>query len=60
MDDTPLDVHAQVVEDFTNLRPCGVGEPGVPPYTPALVNAISSATGKHISRLPISDQLMTA
>ena len=40
MDDAPLDVRTHIVEDFTHLRPCGVGEPGVPPYTPALVNAI--------------------
>ena len=48
MDDAPLDVRVHIVEDFTHLRPCGVGEPGVPPYTPALVNAIYNATGKRI------------
>ncbi len=38
-------------------KPSGIGEPGVPPFTPALVNAIFAATGKHITRLPIGDQL---
>ena len=60
MDDAPLDVRTHIVEDFTHLKPCGVGEPGVPPYTPALVNAIYNATGKRIRRLPIGDQLESA
>ena len=60
IDDAPLDVRVHVVEDFVHLRPCGVGEPGVPPYAPALVNAIHHATGKRIRRLPIGDQLTSA
>ena len=60
MNDAPLDVRVHIVEDFVHLRPCGVGEPGVPPYTPALVNAIHNATGKRIRSLPIGDQLKSA
>ena len=60
MNDAPLDVRVHIVEDFVHLRPCGVGEPGVPPYTPALVNALHDATGKRIRRLPIGDQLKSA
>ena len=60
MSDAPLDVRVHIVEDYVHLRPCGVGEPGVPPYTPALVNAIHNATGKRIRSLPIGDQLKSA
>ena len=37
--------------------PTGVGEPGVPPLAPALVNALADATGTRIYRMPIGDQL---
>lgn len=37
----------------SNEKPTGVGEPGVPPVAPAVANAIFTATGKPVRKLPI-------
>jgi isoquinoline 1-oxidoreductase beta subunit len=34
--------------------PGGVGEPGVPPFVPALCNAVYAATGQRVRELPLS------
>lgn len=54
--DSPLDVRVHLVEEFTDRPPNGVGEPGVPPFAPALANAIFNATGKRIRNLPITPE----
>ncbi len=36
----------------------GIGEPGVPPATPALINAIAAASGQRIRTLPIRNQVV--
>jgi isoquinoline 1-oxidoreductase subunit beta len=54
MNEAPFETHVYIVE--TDAPPAGVGEPGVPPFAPALCNAIFKATGKRIRELPIGRQ----
>lgn len=51
MHEAPKNIHVHIVE--SNEKPTGVGEPPVPPFTPALCNAIYAATGKRIYELPV-------
>ncbi|MFT4929652.1 MAG: isoquinoline 1-oxidoreductase beta subunit [Phenylobacterium sp.] len=58
-DDYPLARIGDIPATYTHLvdsqeKPAGIGEPGVPPFAPALCNAIFAASGQRYRRLPLS------
>ncbi|WP_315768903.1 MULTISPECIES: xanthine dehydrogenase family protein molybdopterin-binding subunit [unclassified Bradyrhizobium] len=59
IDEAPLVTNVHIVPVDPDTPPSGVGEPGVPPFAPALANAIFAATGKRLRALPIGNQLAT-
>jgi isoquinoline 1-oxidoreductase subunit beta len=52
MREAPLHTNVHLVE--SDAPPAGIGEPGVPPFIPALCNAIFAATGKRVRELPLT------
>jgi isoquinoline 1-oxidoreductase beta subunit len=58
MKNYPQNVNVHIVKHpFSSYHAGGVGEPGVPPFAPALANAIATATGKRLRKLPFGDNL---
>jgi isoquinoline 1-oxidoreductase subunit beta len=55
--DAPRETHVYIVPRGYDMHMGGVGEPGVPPVAPALMNAIFAASGKRIRSLPLGGQL---
>jgi isoquinoline 1-oxidoreductase subunit beta len=52
MNRAPRHVDVHIVQ--SEAPPAGVGEPGVPPFAPALYNAVFAATGKRVRELPLA------
>ena len=55
--EVPHRIHAHIME--TDALPGGVGEPGVPPVAPAIVNAWFAATGNRVRELPLRNAGLT-
>ncbi len=49
--DAPYETEVHIIE--SDEKPTGVGEPPVPPFIPALCNAIYDATGQRVTQLPV-------
>lgn len=47
---SPKKIHVHIVE--SQIKPTGVGEPPVPPFIPALANAMYQMNGQRIYKLP--------
>ncbi|MFT7424118.1 MAG: isoquinoline 1-oxidoreductase beta subunit, partial [Algoriphagus sp.] len=50
MPQSPKKIHVHIMP--STIKPTGVGEPPVPPYIPALANAVYKLTGNRIYELP--------
>ncbi len=50
-------IEVSIIESGSKMG--GIGEPGVPPVAPALLNAVFAATGKRLRSLPIIKQGIT-
>jgi isoquinoline 1-oxidoreductase beta subunit len=56
--EAPRAVHVELVA--SDAKPCGAGEPGVPPVAPAIANAVFALTGQRVRELPLGKTIAFA
>jgi isoquinoline 1-oxidoreductase beta subunit len=56
MNEAPKSIEIHFLPAVANQPPGGLGEPGTAVVVPALANAIFSATGKRVKRLPMTPE----
>ncbi|HRN89311.1 molybdopterin cofactor-binding domain-containing protein [Hyphomicrobium sp.] len=57
MSNFPQVVDVHLVEPQPGRNAAGVGEPGLPPFAPALANAVFAATGKRLRTMPMGEKV---
>src|SRR5690606_37169455 len=55
MDNFPKVVDVHLVDPQPGRHAGGIGEPGLPPFAPALANAVFAATGKRMRNMPMGE-----
>lgn len=58
MSNFPKVVDVHIVDPEPGRNAAGVGEPGLPPFAPALANAVFAATGKRLRNMPMGDKVV--
>lgn len=53
----PKIVEVHLVDPQPGRNAAGVGEPGLPPFAPALANGIFAATGKRLRNMPMGEKV---
>jgi isoquinoline 1-oxidoreductase beta subunit len=57
MSNYPQKVNVHIVDAPPGTHAGGIGEPGVPPFAPALANAVFAATGKRLRNMPMGEKV---
>lgn len=57
MKNFPKAVSVHIVEPAPGTHASGIGEPGLPPFAPALANAIFAASGKRMRNIPMGGKV---
>jgi isoquinoline 1-oxidoreductase beta subunit len=53
----PRQVDVHIVDEHVDAHATGIGEPGLPPFAPALANAVFAATGKRLRNMPMGEKI---